>query len=86
MQTLPLLAGATPLYAQGKPPIVIGWLSGNQRSFMLDGFIDGMAALGWKLGTHSVMEERHADGHIDRLPALAQELAARKPALVSVRM
>ena len=56
MQTRPLLAGATPMHAQGRPPIVIGWLSGQQLSFMLDGFIDGMAAQGWKLGTHSVLK------------------------------
>ncbi len=41
-----------------------------------------MAALGWKLGTHYVLEERHADARVDRLPALAQEIAAKTPAVI----
>ena len=48
----------------------------------MNAFNDGMAALGWKLGTHYVLEERHADARVDRLPALAQEIAAKKPAVI----
>jgi putative ABC transport system substrate-binding protein len=40
-----------------------------------------MAALGWKLGAQYVLEERYADGRA-RLPALAQEIAATRPAVI----
>jgi putative ABC transport system substrate-binding protein len=41
-----------------------------------------MAAQGWKEGMTYVLEERWADGHQDRLPGLAKELAAKAPALI----
>jgi len=41
-----------------------------------------MAAPGWKLGTHCMLEARHAEGRAERLPALAQELAAKRPSVV----
>jgi putative ABC transport system substrate-binding protein len=41
-----------------------------------------MATLGWKSGTDYVVEDRYTDGRIERLPALAQELAAKRPAVV----
>jgi putative ABC transport system substrate-binding protein len=47
----------------------------------LGAFKEGLATLGWK-GTQYVIEERWANGRIDRLPALAEELAARKPAII----
>ncbi len=72
------------LHAQANPPVLIGWLNVNLGTpdFGLNAFIEGMAALGWKLGTHYVLEQRFAEGHPERLPALAQELAAKKPALI----
>ncbi|MFN0182893.1 MAG: ABC transporter substrate-binding protein [Aquabacterium sp.] len=73
------------LRAQTNPPVVIAWFSINKRDTGRGGvhaFNDGMAALGWKLGTHYVLEERHADGQMVRLPALAQEIAAKKPAVI----
>ena len=79
---LPVLASLGALRAQTNPPVVIGWLSANSRDGSRAAFIEGMSALGWKLGTEYVLEERWADGHADRLPGLAQELAAKKPALV----
>ena len=81
----PALAWTGTLRAQGNPPVVIGWLSANNRDTGRGGvnaLIEGMAALGWKLGPQYVLEERHADGRADRLPALAQELAAKKPAVI----
>ena len=82
---VPALAWAGALRAQAKPPVLIGWLSMQSREQERAGlaaFNEGMAALGWKLGSQYVIEERHAEGHADRLPALAQELAAKKPAVI----
>jgi hypothetical protein len=82
---LPALAWTGALRAQGNAPVLIGWLSANTRDTGRGGvnaFNEGMAALGWKLGAHYVLEERHADGRRERLPALAQEIAARKPVLI----
>lgn len=61
-------------------------------------FIEGMAELGWQIGsqtgsqtgsqkgsptlTQYVLEERYAQGVAERLPGLALELAAKKPALI----
>ena len=72
--------------AQANPPLVIGSLIPGSRG---EGrgtraFNEAMAALGWKLGTQYVLEERFADGRTDRLPALAQELATKKPAVIVV--
>ncbi len=81
----PALAWTGALRAQANPPVLIGWLSITTRDTGRGGvnaLMEGMAALGWKLGTHYVLEERHADGRPERLPALAQELAAKKPAVI----
>ena len=48
----------------------------------LGAFKEGFAALGWKEGSDFRLEERWADGRIARLQPLAEELAARTPALI----
>ena len=81
----PALAWTGALRAQAKPPVTIGWLevTGHEfGQFGLSAFKEGMAALGWRLGTHYLLEERYAAGLVERLPALARELAARKPAVI----
>ena len=81
-------AACTPqaLLGQGKKePVLIGWLSPGTRAgnaLNLAAFKEGMAAFGWKEGATYVLHERWADGHIARLPALADEIAAYKPALI----
>ena len=78
----PALAWTGALHAQAKPPVVIGWLSSASRDAdrnQLNAFNEGMATLGWTLGAKYVLEERHADGRVERLPALALELAAKSP-------
>ena len=71
------------LFAQSKQPVLIGRLSWGRASESLrNGFTDGMAALGWREGSHYVLEERWAEGQMDRLPGLARELAEKKPALI----
>ena len=81
----PALAWTGALRAQAKPPVIIGWLEAANRersSGFPKAFHQGMAALGWKLGAQYVLEERYADGRVERLPALAQEIAAAKPAVI----
>lgn len=81
----PALAWTGALRAQANPPVVIGWLGAGSREATLlwiDDFNEGMSSLGWKLGTHYVLEVRQAQGRVDGLPALAQELAAKKPAVI----
>jgi putative ABC transport system substrate-binding protein len=71
--------------AQAKQPILIGWLNSDSRELSghyLSAFKEGLATLGWKEGAQYVIEERWANGRVDRLPSLAEELAARKPAII----
>ena len=85
---MPALAWTGALRAQGQPPVVLlGLLNARNRRTAASrlAFQEGMSALGWKHGTHYVIEERAAEGHLERLPALAQELAARNPAVIMAR-
>jgi len=80
------LAKAGVTLAQPKQaPILIGWLLVHSREsagHWLVAFKEGLAALGWKEGSQIVIEERWADGQYDRLLSLAEDLAAKKPALI----
>jgi putative tryptophan/tyrosine transport system substrate-binding protein len=80
----PAVAWTGALRAQTNAPVVIGWLLPGSRgeARAARAFNEGMAALGWKVGTQYVLEERFAQGRADRLPALAQEIAAKKPAVI----
>ena len=82
----PALAWTNAVFGQSKkPPVLIGWLHPASRTasgHSLTNFKEGMAALGWKEGSNYELEERWAEGRVDRLPALVDELAARKPALI----
>jgi len=82
----PVLAWTGAAFGQSKkPPIVIGWLNAGSHEAnprFLAAFKEGLAGLGWKEGVQFVVEERVADGRTDRLPSLAGELAAKKPALI----
>jgi putative ABC transport system substrate-binding protein len=74
------------VFAQAKkPPVVIGWLSTGLRTEAagnLAEFKKELATLGWQEGANYVLEELYAAGQLNRLPALAEELAAKKPALI----
>jgi putative ABC transport system substrate-binding protein len=62
-------------------PARIGYLSGRALDFeekWLAAFRRGMRDLGYIEGGNFVIEERHAAGRTDRLPALARELARLK--------
>ena len=75
-------------FAQAKKaPILIGWLHASSREsqgHLFAAFKEGLAALGWKEGSQIVIEERWANGRIERLQPLAEELAAKKPAVIVV--
>ncbi len=82
----PALAWTDAVFGQPrKPPVLIGWLnfgSRETRGHLLTAFKEGLTALGWKEGTQVVIEERWANGRRERLQSLADELAAKKPALI----
>lgn len=70
---------------QKKPPVVIGWLGTGRASASdqyLSAFKEGMAEYGWKEGVQYVVEVRWAEGYVDRLLALADEIAAKKPVII----
>jgi len=55
----------------------VGYLDPESRALARWGwpaFWKRMRELGWIEGTNLIVEARFADGHIERLPALAQEL------------
>jgi putative ABC transport system substrate-binding protein len=67
--------------AQQKAMPVIGYLSGGSTSFyttILPSFHEGLAETGYAEGKNVAVEYRWAEGHYDRLPAMAAELASRK--------
>ncbi len=81
----PVLAWGSAVFAQSKQPILIGWLNAGSRdthAHFLASFKEGLAALGWKEGANVIFEERWAAAQVDRLPALAGELAAKGPAVI----
>ena len=83
---LPALAWMGALRAQA--PVVIGYLEPGSGDAGLDSllpaFNEGMAAQGWRLNTQFVVEARFAEGRLERLPALAQEIAAKRAAVIVV--
>src|SRR5262245_36990686 len=69
-----------PLFAKAQQtakPRTIGLLTPYSASFLrtrLDAFKQGLADLGYVSGKNIVIEERHTDGRLERLDALATEL------------
>jgi ABC-type uncharacterized transport system substrate-binding protein len=82
----PGVAWTSGLLAQPKSgPVLIGLLNfGNRDSNAAApaAFKDALVALGWKESPQFIIEERWANGRIERLPLLAAELAAMKPAVI----
>jgi putative tryptophan/tyrosine transport system substrate-binding protein len=74
---------AWPVMARAQQPkmfrlgyIEPGLLSDPVETNLHRQFLLGMRDLGYVEGRHFKMEDRNADGHLDRLPTLAAELAA----------
>jgi putative ABC transport system substrate-binding protein len=77
----PLAAGA-----QQPPMPVIGWLSSGSRdtddAVRLPPFRRGLNETGYAEGRNVVVEYRRAEDQIERLPALAADLAGRQVSLI----
>jgi putative ABC transport system substrate-binding protein len=70
--------------AQQRMP-VIGYLTAvRQVAFYANPFLKGLAETGFVEGRNVVIERRSADGHYERLPALAKELVQRKVSVIAV--
>jgi putative ABC transport system substrate-binding protein len=89
-RTLLVALGAAPLavsavLGQTKSPVLIGWIHfGSRESFSHHpaAFKKELAGLGYKEGQQFVLDEHWANNRGERLPTLATELAARKPAVI----
>ena len=77
-----LLPPCTPAEAQQRSKIPrIGYLNATQPSTnpaRLEAFRQGLRDLGYVEGENIIIEVRHAEGQLDRLPALAAELVRLK--------
>jgi putative tryptophan/tyrosine transport system substrate-binding protein len=77
------LAAAQPGQAQKAAMPVIGYLNTVEPSAeVLRALLDGLADAGLVEGKTVRIERRHADGHYDRLPALAAELVRLKVGVI----
>src|SRR5262245_22200437 len=81
------LAAALAVEAQTAGKVYrIGYLSTGSASGTyirpLEAFRQGLRELGWVEGQNIVIEYRYAEGRIDRLPDLAEELVRLKPDII----
>ena len=75
------LAWPLSAHAQQTPLRVVGFLSGLTTAAskpMAAAFLQGLNESGFAAGRNVAIEYRYAEGHYDRLPALAADLVARK--------
>jgi putative ABC transport system substrate-binding protein len=85
---LSLLGGAAawPAAAKAQQMPVIGYLSSRtleSEVSLLDAFRKGLGAAGYVENQNVTIEYRFANGHNDRLPALAADLVGRKPNVIA---
>jgi len=73
-------------FAQEQAVPVVGFLHGaspGPYKPYIDAFLKGLAEAGYKAGENVAIEYRWAEGHYDRLPALAAELAKLKVKVIA---
>ena len=73
-------------FAQQNAAPLVGFLgagSANERAAMVDRFHNGLREGGYVSGKNVRVEYRWAEGHYERLPALAAELIDHKPAVIA---
>lgn len=82
------LTTASPAEAQRAGKVYrVGHLSGSGEAAskpLVDAFREGMRALGYFEPKNLVLDQRYAEGKVERLPALAQELIQRNPDVLLV--
>jgi putative ABC transport system substrate-binding protein len=78
------LPGAALAQAPGKTHRIafLGLSSASDYAPFLGAFLQGLRELGYDEGRNLQIDYRWADGHDERLPELARQLAALKPALI----
>jgi len=82
-----LVAPATAKSQQAAKVYRVGHLSGSGEAastVFVDAFREGMHTLGYVEGRNLVLESRYAEGKVERLPSLAQELVSRNPDVLLV--
>ncbi len=80
-----LLAAPSASNAQSPTKSLIGFLHQGSRDplSLTSAFSQGLSEVGLSEGRDVTIEHRHADGHYDRLPALAAELIRHRPAVIA---
>jgi putative ABC transport system substrate-binding protein len=79
-------AAAWPLATRAQQTMpVIGYMSGrfpDEAQYLVVAFGDGLREGGFAVGQNAAIEFRWAEGHYDKLPALAADLVTRRVALI----